>query len=361
MNEWGRNLDELREFINQRCSFLNDNAMECHGEVEGQYELTLISEPENVGRIDLNTLRLEEFPWTGSYFGNMDNLIDVKVQDEFKNEYIFSHWESKSGNDISPTDMDKDIRYRLSMPDTLIAHFKVFDDSNTSTSNIVINEFMASNQNTAADQDGDFDDWIELYNKGNEDVDISGFYLSDDVQNLAKYEIPNNTILASDEYLIIWADEDGSQDDYHANFKLSRSGETIFLLDSDTTIIDRITYVNQEIDVSNARKPNGTGGFKTGTPTFNSYNGGATSTKDILAIDDKLIAYPNPTNGKVTIQLKRNGHALENVVVRDLLGHKVISLPEVNQKQLIMDVSHLVPGFYLITANDLYTTKVLIQ
>ncbi len=360
LNEWETNVDELREFINDRCVFLNDGALECHNEIEGQYTVTLVSEPANVGRIDFNTLNLEELPWTGSYFGDMDNLAEAKVSEAYKNEYEFSHWESKMGNDISPNDMQKNVSYRLSMPDTLIAHYKLLGTT-SANSNIVINEFLTSNDTGAQDQDQEYDDWIELYNKGNDDIDISGFFLSDNGQNLSKYTLPENTILQADDYLIVWADEDGSQDGLHANFKLSKDGETIFLMDADTVIIDQITYPAQETDITYARKPNGTGDFRSSAPTFSAKNDGTTSLQDITEIDDRLIAYPNPTQNKVTIQLKKNRHALKKIVVTNVYGQQVTSYNDINEMEMTMYVGHLIPGIYLITANDLYTTKLIVE
>ena len=55
------------------------------------------------------------------------------------------------------------------------------------SSNIVINEIMASNDNTIADEFDEFDDWIEIYNKGNVSIDMSNYHLSDDITNLEKY------------------------------------------------------------------------------------------------------------------------------------------------------------------------------
>ena len=359
LNEWEDNVDDLRTFIEERCNFLNDEAMECHNEVDGQYAVTLLSEPIGVGRIDFNTLKLTELPWSGSYYGNMDNLAEAKVNDEFKNEYEFSHWESKLGNDISPNDMEENVTYRLSMPDTLVAHYKLLTTS-IANENIVINEFMASNDLTATDQDGESDDWIELYNKGNDPVDISGYFLSDNGQNLPKYTIPDNTVMAGNEYLIIWADEDGSQEGLHANFKLSKSGESIFLSKTDTTVIDQISFLDQETDISFARKPNGTGAFRTSMPTFNAKNDGTSNTNNI-GIDDRLIVYPNPTTDKITIQLKINGHAIEKVEIRDMLGKKVLSYTDIKENQMIIHVGHLVPGLYMITANELYTSRVVVK
>ena len=91
---------------------------------------------------------------------------------------------------------------------------------------LVINEIMASNDNIATDEYGEYDDWIEIYNKGDQPMNLSGYYLSDDINNLTKYMFPD-FILAPDQYFIVWADDDEEdQGDYnHATFKLSASGE----------------------------------------------------------------------------------------------------------------------------------------
>ena len=49
---------------------------------------------------------------------------------------------------------------------------------------------MASNSETMADQDGEFEDWIELYNNGSASIDLEGYYLSDNINNLTKWEFP---------------------------------------------------------------------------------------------------------------------------------------------------------------------------
>jgi hypothetical protein len=69
---------------------------------------------------------------------------------------------------------------------------------------IVINEVMASNQGTVADEDGDFEDWIELYNYGEESINLNGYGLSDDSENPFRWTFAN-IIVAPDEYLLVWA------------------------------------------------------------------------------------------------------------------------------------------------------------
>ena len=72
---------------------------------------------------------------------------------------------------------------------------------------VVINEFMASNLETVADDNGEYDDWIELYNKSGNPVSLDGYYMSDDGNELTEWMFPD-TSLPAHGFLLIWADED---------------------------------------------------------------------------------------------------------------------------------------------------------
>ena len=142
---------------------------------------------------------------------------------------------------------------------------------------LVINEIMASNDSVVMDEFDEFDDWVEIYNNGSETVDLEGFHLSDDISNLGKYTFSSITI-SPNNYLIIWADDDEEdQGDNHATFKLSASGEELYLSDSDFNILDGFTFGEQEVDMGYARVPNGTGDFIIQSPTFSSNNNQVTS------------------------------------------------------------------------------------
>jgi len=125
---------------------------------------------------------------------------------------------------------------------------------------LVINEFMASNQTTLEDPDepGEFPDWIELYNGTSGTINLEGMYLTDKLQDLTKWQIGAGVSIGPGQYLIFYADDDGTQGVYHTNYKLSISGETIALVDSDgKTIIDSIIFDTQFGDVSYGRFPDG--------------------------------------------------------------------------------------------------------
>jgi hypothetical protein len=125
---------------------------------------------------------------------------------------------------------------------------------------LVINEFMASNQMTLEDPDepDEFPDWIELYNGTSGTIDLEGMYMTDKFQDLTKWQIGAGVSIEPGQYLIFYADDDGTQGVYHTNYQLSRSGEAIVLVDSDgKTIIDSILFDDQFEDVSFGRFPDG--------------------------------------------------------------------------------------------------------
>jgi hypothetical protein len=125
---------------------------------------------------------------------------------------------------------------------------------------LAINEFMASNQMTLEDPEepGEFPDWIEIYNGTTGTIDLEGMYLTDKFQDLTKWQIGAGVSIEPGQYLIFYADDDGTQGVYHTNYRLSISGETIALVDSDgKTIIDSILFDSQFEDVSYGRFPDG--------------------------------------------------------------------------------------------------------
>lgn len=97
---------------------------------------------------------------------------------------------------------------------------------------IVVNEIIASNDTGMQDEMGEFEDWIELYNPGTEDVDLSGMCLSDEFGNRDNWEIPAGTVLSAGGYMTFWADNDEEDGPLHADFKLSGGGEEVAIYDT---------------------------------------------------------------------------------------------------------------------------------
>jgi hypothetical protein len=115
---------------------------------------------------------------------------------------------------------------------------------------IRINEFMASNATTIADEDGDYEDWIELYNAGPEDINLQGWGLSDDYADTQKWVFPD-TIIPADSYMIIWASgKDRTNGALHTNFRISSSGEELIFTDPGGNWVSEIAPTPLPTDIS---------------------------------------------------------------------------------------------------------------
>jgi len=131
---------------------------------------------------------------------------------------------------------------------------------------IVISEFMASNINTKLDGDGESSDWIEIYNPTATDVNLNGWYLTDDDENLTKWQFPDGFEVKAGEFRIIFASEKTLElypsnypyldagGYYHTNFELNKdSGEYLALVAPDgNTVIHEYApeYPVQLTDIS---------------------------------------------------------------------------------------------------------------
>jgi hypothetical protein len=120
---------------------------------------------------------------------------------------------------------------------------------------VVISEFLANNNSILQDQDGDFSDWIELVNRGDQPIDLAGWYLTDNDSNLTKWQFPSR-VLSPGEYLVVFASGKdraivGSQ--LHTNFALSTDGEFLALVHPDGSTFASVfdpEFPEQRRDVS---------------------------------------------------------------------------------------------------------------
>ncbi len=145
---------------------------------------------------------------------------------------------------------------------------------------VVINEFMAQNELFVNPLTGDYDDWFELYNDGNESVDLSGWIVTDtlisddppvpNTKASKALTIPAGVTIAPGEALRVWTGASGSsslpfdRDNLQAPFGLNKSSDQICLFDPEQNIADRIQYNTlQSATESNGRWPNGSGEWRT--------------------------------------------------------------------------------------------------
>jgi spore coat protein CotH len=223
---------------------------------------------------------------------------------------------------------------------------------------LVINEIMASNTLTAVDQDGEYDDWLELYNNSSETLSLDNLYLSDDAAALKTWQFPTGTTIEPGEYLIVWCDKDEEQEGLHADIKFSASGESAILSYSDGTIIEEITFGEQTDDISYARSPNGTGDFTLLAPTYEANNDSALSVGQI-ELDLDINFYPNPIQSVLNIESGVN--PIQSLRVSSLLGQVFLAKENVNETKTEIDFSSFSEGIYFVTINNSKIIKVIKQ
>lgn len=222
---------------------------------------------------------------------------------------------------------------------------------------VVINEVMASNTNTVADEAGEFEDWIELYNLSNQPIDLSGYALSDNPANLLKWIFPAGISIPANGYLIVWADEDGLQGPLHASFKLSAAGETLSLVDASSNVLDNITFDAQTSDLGYARVPNGTGPFVIQNPTFGTSNTTVSAFEPGMGGSRSIAIAPNPTSEWLNVQLlgeKISGR----LQVSDAMGRTVLERDAQPAQSLF--VADWPSGVYFVRWSNL-ATKVVVR
>ena len=129
----------------------------------------------------------------------------------------------------------------------LLCSYELFGQNPT----IIISEIMSSNRDIIADEYGEYDDWIEIYNYGNLSVDLKGLYFSDDKDYLQKSSITESIIIPARSYHILWADGSPTQGESHLNFKLS-SRDDIYISD-DSGVIDYVDLEKQQHNISYGR------------------------------------------------------------------------------------------------------------
>jgi hypothetical protein len=168
---------------------------------------------------------------------------------------------------------------------------------------VLINEWMAKNTRLPDPANGDFEDWFELYNASAEEVDLSGYLLTDKLANPTNYVIPAGTFIPAGGFLLVWADnQNPAADDsgaLHANFKLEAKGEEIGLFTPDGQLVDAIRFGAQQADISQGRYRDGAGGLLYGMPP-------TPGASNILATTNTF-----PTLGEIGFQTVVEGESLE--------------------------------------------------
>lgn len=220
-----------------------------------------------------------------------------------------------------------------------------------------INELMAKNTSTRADEYKEFDDWLELYNADSITLSIGNYYLSNNVADPVKFRLPAVS-MPPGAFRLFWCDNQKSQGPFHTNFKLTAAGEWVGLFDDKGLLMDSVRIANMPDDSCLGRLPDGTGIFtmlKNRTPGYSNalWDVGMTGAKHIGITS----LYPNPANTELFIQYE-NFEAPYTLF--DITGNGVASGTLVNGLNRI-ETGALHNGIYLLRISNQVGLRVIVQ
>ena len=228
-------------------------------------------------------------------------------------ENAFGHFQIKASNILNKTQIAPKTKSIKIQTENII-----FDQ-------VVINEVLAKNDSINSDESGDFDDWIEIYNFTDSEVNLSGKYLTDNSNNPAKWKFPETDIkLNSKEYLLVWCDGDSEQAVLHTNFRLNAGTEFIGLIAEDgITFIDSLSFGQQTADISFGRLADGENNWQFLKPTPGYSNSKTTVKNHSVPNDFKIDIFPNPFKQFTYIKINGQNRREYSIKIYDLLGRLV--------------------------------------
>ena len=328
--------------------------------------------------IDQATLQLNglDIP-TAKFDGTMFSPAIIKAS--APEGYTFTGWIDENNNIIS-TDEEFDIS---SLGDlTLVATYERMNTAddlfNDIATPIKVNEVSAVNT-IFVNEFWERNDWFELYNTTDADINVAGLYVSNDINNPLKYQIPTNdiinTIVPAGGHIIVWADELKAESQIHANFKLENIDNHIVVVTSSDefvanneafynnhpdlqAFVDGLTYVAHRGDHSVGRYPDGGRDFyRMNKPTIERTN--TLTTADEKVGEDVCLMDPDANKFRLDLVtgwnwISHNIHA--SITPSSLTTHSERIVAE--KKEVVRDdVYGMVGSLTTLDAGNLYKVK----
>ncbi|MCF8357297.1 MAG: CotH kinase family protein [Prolixibacteraceae bacterium] len=229
-NYWESEIERLKRWVEDRNNQLRGYVRNFFG-FNTEKQITVTLSDNNAGRVKVNTVIPFEFPFRGKYFSEVPITLTALPRPGYR----FVRWENGS------TSTNRTIE--ISLPFNKIYH-AVFEASPETEELVAINEI-----NYQSSSEIDADDWVEIYNYGNQAINLSDWMLHDDIIENG-YTFPGGTLLMPGEYLVICENMSKFSGIYphvknaigHLSFGLSSDGDVIFLLNKSGDVIDRVLY-----------------------------------------------------------------------------------------------------------------------
>ena len=340
MGEWTEELERLYEFANVRYEVGWDNLID-EFDLGGTVNINL-AEQNNLGKIKLNSIVPDDYPWQGKYF--IGTTISLDPVPEFENQFLW--W---LVNDQEIIHEEKLVLYLDSQdfaPDSTIFIEAVYSAGPPTERSVVINEI---NYNSSDEYNAE--DWIEIYNNSESIIDISNWIIKDDNDDHI-FEISPNMTLLSGAYLVICRDSLAFKNIHpHVNniigdlgFGLSGSGDMVRVYDNVGNLVDSVDY-----DVSEPWPylPNGYGTtLELKNPDLDNSNYNAWESSIILGTPEEKnhnyisldledeepkmpftvkvgTNFPNPFNINVSVPIFSSEAQIVKIKVYDILGRNI--------------------------------------
>jgi hypothetical protein len=339
LTEWQNNVNALRTDITNRIDVEIFNRIETEYSLQNPVQITYTSSDISHGLVRVHNVKSINETFTGTYFSG----IPIKFSAEALPGYRFVEWigdVSDINNEISPI---------FNNSASITAVFEPIPFVSTS---IVINEVQGKNDTTIADENGEHDDWIEIYNPGTFAVDLAGYYISDNATEPLKWLIPDTdaakTTIPANGFLLLWADKDLSQGENHLDFKLKKTDEVLLTAPNATTLIQHIMFTDIEADISYGAETDASPTYISfSTPTPNASNN-PVNVIDFDTNDKSINVYPNPTTNNITISISKE----------DISKPLTWKLYDLNGKIMLsgftntINLESLSKGIYILKVND---------
>jgi hypothetical protein len=254
---WYAKISDMITWLNQRPQFVQQQLVSTFA-LNGMFNMTMDVSDSMKGFVKVNTIKLDRnttrltqltYPWTGVYFNGVPIPVIAKALPGYK----FIEW-------LPTHDTAQTMYVNLYQDTTITAVFDI-DPNYIPVVQPVINEAMSANDSTIADNYGEYDDWLEIFNPGSDTIDLAGYYLTDNMILPTRFLFKggtDSTKIPPQGHLLVWIDNDTEEGILHTNFKFNSNGDFVALIEPDgETVADSISFGHLNDDVSVGRSYDG--------------------------------------------------------------------------------------------------------
>jgi hypothetical protein len=325
----------VADFARNRPSFARRH-IAARFSLEGTGRLTLSIEPAGGGRLRLNSLDVTEPFWSGTYFKG----VPIRLNAVAARGYRFVGWKSPDLDRVSGESLEITLAGNVALQAEFVA-------AQIEIAAVVINEI-----NYHSADDFDPGDWVELYNAGDENVDMGGWFWADESDN-SPFALPVGTLLPAGGYVVLCRDRAAFAALFPEaapcigdwDFGLSNAGEQVRLLDAEGYAVDSLAYQDaatwpaaadgqgptlqlRDPGFDNALAANWTASEGHGTPGQPNDTPLSTAVAALgpqggpaaLTLESN---FPNPFNGATQIRFSMARAGYVDVAIFDALGRRV--------------------------------------